>query len=98
MSCLNRLRREVRLSYSADKKGRRLYHGLKHNGQYEVIALVDRRWYKLGEIDDEIQNPSIITEREFDYILIGVADEKAAQSIREYLESQNIPSEKIVRI
>lgn len=84
--------------YGADKKGRRVYHSLKRKKIYNVLALVDKRWSRITAIEKDVQDPAVIFQKEFDFIIIAVADDKAAQSIKEYLESENILSEKIVRI
>jgi hypothetical protein len=82
--------------YGADKKGRRLYHWLKHLGQYKVEGVVDRRFNRLKCIEPDVEEPSSIFRKEFDYILIGVTEEVTASSIREWLESSGIAADKII--
>ena len=84
--------------YGADKNGRRIYNSLKRQGIYNIVAFVDRRWDRIIAIEKDVQDPEVILEKEFDFIVIAVGDDKAAQSIKEYLETENISVEKIVRI
>lgn len=83
--------------YGADKRGRRVWNSLKNEARYQLIGFVDRRWERLSGIERELEAPEIIFERTFDYILIAVESEEAADAIREYLENSGIHGDRIIR-
>ncbi len=84
--------------YGADKRGRRVWHSLKNEARYQLTGFVDRRWARLLEVEGELEAPEIIFEKTFDYIVIAVASEEAADAIREYLETSGILGERIIRV
>lgn len=84
--------------YGADKRGRRVWNSLKNEARYQLTGFVDRRWKRLSGIEKELENPEIIFERTFDYIVIAVASEEAADAIREYLETSGIHGDRIIRV
>ena len=43
-----------------------------------------------------IENPDIVCEMEFDYVIIAIENEITANSVRVYLINQGIPDEKII--
>lgn len=84
--------------YGGDKRGRSLYHYLKRTGECQIVGFVDRRWEKLKTIEENIEDPMIIFDRVFDYVLIGVADKKTVTAIEEYLKAQGIGTERIIAV
>lgn len=84
--------------YGGDKRGRSLYHYLKRTGRCQIVGFVDRRWEKLKTIEENIEDPMIIFDRVFDYVLIGVADQKTVTAIEEYLRAQGIGTERIIAV
>ncbi len=54
---------------------------------------VDRNWEKIGY---PLQSPEILKEKDYDIVLIAVADKRIADSIRGSLIDMGIPEDKIV--
>lgn len=84
--------------YGGDKRGRSLYHYLKRTGGCQIVGFVDKRWEKLKTIEENIEDPMIIFDRVFDYVLISVADKKSVTAIEEYLRAQGIGTERIIAV
>lgn len=84
--------------YGADQKGRRVYHWLEKKGNYQIAGFVDKRWEKLKEIEKDLRKPESIFEKEFDYILISMEPQDAAQQVEKWLKMRGVAAEKIVRV
>lgn len=84
--------------YGADKKGRRVYHWLKNRGNYNIVGFVDKRWRKLKEIEDGLEEPESIFEKKYDFILISMERQNTAQQVEDWLKMRGIPAEKMIRV
>lgn len=62
------------------------------------MGFVDKRWYVYNQIESSVEDPMMIFETDFDYVLIAVGPQDTAQRIYEWLSVQGISMSKIVRI
>lgn len=82
--------------YGAGKVGKEYW---KQNQEYhfcKIVSWVDKKYEKLQDDNDVIQNPEVIRDAYFDYVLIAVDEYYAAKEIACYLKELEVEKEKIV--
>ena len=79
--------------YGAGKVGCAYYRQIQYTKYCEVTAWVDRDYEKLN---GGIENPEIISKREFDVVVIAINDKYIAKEIIEKLYAMGIDEERIV--
>ena len=83
--------------YGAGKVGREFYKQIAASSYCEIIAWVDSNFASLKNAESGIKAPELIKEISFDYIIIAVLSENAAQEIKKLLTySYKISKEKII--
>lgn len=81
--------------YGAGKAGKEFVRLLLQNHYAEVTAWVDQNFR--GELYFyQIENPESILNKEYDYVLIALTDEKTAYEVKEYLQSIGVEDKKIL--
>lgn len=82
--------------YGAGDIGRNYYHYIKEKKEWNLIAWVDAAAEKYKDMECSVRNIDVITQLEYDVILIAVMEEKTAQSIRMNLCARGIPDDRIL--
>lgn len=82
--------------YGAGDIGRNYYHYIKEKKEWNLTAWVDAAAEKYKDMGCSVQDIDVITQLEYDVILIAVMEEKTAQSIRMNLCARGIPDDKIL--
>lgn len=72
--------------YGAGEYGQLIYKYLMRNVECELIAWVDKKQIDKDDITCKIEYPEVITNREFDFILIGVKSKKTSEEIKKELK------------
>lgn len=79
--------------YGAGFVGREIYSFLQLINYVQVVCVVDTNYKKYKSIDTrymKVDNPEIMSEREFDYILITVENEDTYNEIKRYIVNNNL--------
>lgn len=86
--------------YGAGKRGRLLYQQLTAGKQYhaEIVLWVDRNYVKHQEEGLQVHSPEDIAGVDYQQIVIGLADRRMAEEIRENLIDKGIASASILWI
>lgn len=79
--------------YGAGKVGCAYYRQIQYTKYCEVTAWVDRDYEKLN---GGIENPDIILQREFDYVVIAINDKYIAEDIIGKLRAMGIDEKRII--
>lgn len=79
--------------YGAGNVGELFYRQVFSTEYCKIAAWVSQDYQCHG---DRIQNPQVIRELEYDFVVIAVADADVAEEIRETLIRMKIPGEKII--
>ncbi len=82
--------------YAAGKYGNQLYDMIKEHPDKKVVQWVDRNSECVENSKMRIVGIRELGRVEYDSILIGIVDEKAAESIRADLKRQGVPAHKIL--
>jgi len=72
--------------YGAGEYGQLIYQYLMRNVECEVVAWVDKQQIDKEDITCKIEYPEVITNREYDFILIGVKSKKISEEIKKELK------------
>lgn len=81
--------------YGAGRVGSSFYKQITALGQAEIVLWVDRD-ERIVEANDLVNPIEMILETEYDYILLGLKDEKLSIGISESLKKMGVIQEKIV--
>lgn len=81
--------------YGAGKAGKEFVRLFLQSHYAEVTAWVDQNFGR-ELYSYQIENPESIKEKEYDYVLIALTDEKKAYEVKEYLHSIGIEDKKIL--
>lgn len=79
--------------YGAGNVGQDYEKQLNKFHRWKLVAWVDRNFESLNE---NIQNPEIIKEVEFDYIVIAIANDEVSTSVKMWLLEQGVPENKVI--
>ena len=83
--------------YGAGKFGQGLYKKITSLGTSNVIQWVDKDYLRYNEVGlGQVQPPESIGSKEYDQLVIAVADKNLAQDIQRDLLERGIPEEKIL--
>lgn len=81
--------------YGAGKAGKEFVRLLLQNHYAEVTAWVDQNFgWELYSY--QIERPESIQDKEYDYVLIALTDEKTVYEVKEYLHSIGVEEKKIL--
>lgn len=83
--------------YGAGTYGQRLYHYLNRTGFCCVVAWVDRNFAEFQKQELNVEEPSIISSREYEFIVIANTYEKSRKALYQEL-SKKYPEKKIQMI
>lgn len=81
--------------YGAGKAGKEFVRLLLRDHYAKVTAWVDQN-FERELYSYQIENPESIKDKEYDYILIALTDEKKVYEVRDYLHSIGIEDKKIL--
>lgn len=84
--------------YGAGKLGQSIYHYLKDRTVVKIVDWVDRNYSIYQRMHMEVHAPERLEELEectYDYIIIGINNQKAVREIENYLTNISIDREKI---
>lgn len=98
LSIYGDIKREDRIVlYGAGVVGIALYHYIKNMAKGNLVLWVDGNYQKLGE-SLSVVNPKNILDCDFDYVIIGVMQYSAVESIQKDLELLGVQKDKIIWI
>ena len=84
--------------YGCGRRGKTYYRQLKNSVKnIEIVAWVDKNYKNFIDHITEIKNPDDIDELQFDYIIVSVENDKAAEEINELLAKKGVDKSKIIR-
>lgn len=81
--------------YGAGGLGKKLVNNIKTSELFNLIGWYDKNY---ANLDNEVQSPELISEANFDYIIIAISNKKTANKIIEELKGKGIDSNKIIWI
>lgn len=84
--------------YGAGKVGREIRQQIKYTAYCQIVAWVDGNYKTYADSSDNVENPDVINEREYDYILLSICDEKAKSEVEALLEEMGIAKARIVEV
>ena len=73
------------LLYGAGKLGKRYFEQLKNRNDYDVVCWVDKNYQKKQQEGLDVKSLEFINQVDFDYVLLGVMEEKSVKAIKNYL-------------
>lgn len=79
--------------YGGGDVGKDFFMQVMRRSGLTLSCWVDRNWEKIGY---PLQSPEMLKEKDYDIVLIAVADKRVADSIRGSLIDMGIPGDKIV--
>lgn len=83
--------------YGAGIVGKSYINDIRIRKYVKIVGWVDKKYDSLKRYNGvEINPPESILEKKFDFILIGIVDEKIADIIKKELYELGVPKEKIV--
>lgn len=83
------------LLYAAGGFGKVIYNYISNSSDLTLAGWTDKNYSALKKGGLPVDNTSIITERDYDHIVIAILNEKIAVKIKEDLISKGVPEEKI---
>lgn len=81
--------------YGAGCRGRVVFNEIFSSGLYNIQTWVDRNYGMLGF---PVESPEVLKEKEFDYVIVAIEDQKIFDAVKAYLLSIGILEEKILWI
>ena len=81
--------------YGAGKVGQYYAKVLQKTKYCEIVLWVDENYKEIGNY---ISNPNYITNYEFDYVLLALANNSVINEVLVKLQNMQIESEKIIRL
>lgn len=82
--------------YGAGKVGKAFFSQIMLTKWCTLLAWVDRNYQYIRGENFTIESPAVISEMLYDYVLIAIEDENAANGIKDGLIRVGIPKEKII--
>ena len=82
--------------YAAGEKGKAYYRQIMGSGYYKLVAWVDKNYKRYENSNLQILPPEVITEKEFDKVIIAIEDLRIKKEAADYLISLGIAKEKII--
>lgn len=82
--------------YGAGRMGQSFWRCLRYGEYAAAVAWVDSDYEEKRWIQWDVESPEVIKNREYDYIVIAVLDEKIALEIRRNLLAFGVEPEKII--
>ena len=84
--------------YGCGRRGKTYYRQLKHSMKnIEVVAWVDKNYKSFVDTIIDIKSPDDISNYQFDFIIISVENDEAAEEIKEILALKGVDKSKIMR-
>jgi len=84
----NRLKKDARIVlYGAGRVGQAFYKQIQAEGNYRLVSWLDKRYSEYRTQNMPVDAPDMICNVEYDYILVGVLYEDAAEDIKAILVS-----------
>lgn len=80
--------------YGSGKMGKSVYQTIKENNKANIVAWVDMNYQKLGDMG--VESIRTLFEREFDYVVIAIANRHISGNVKVMLERMGIIEDKIV--
>lgn len=91
-----RLRTSRLILYGAGYVGQAYYYHIIHDNEAELVAWVDKAFYKYKDLKEKVCSPDEINNIEFDYIILAVWDEEVALEIKKELMEKGISEDVIL--
>ncbi len=85
-----RLRKSRLVLYGAGYVGQAFYYHIINDNEAELVAWVDKAFYKYKDLKEKVCSPDEINNVEFDYIILAVWEEKVAVEIKKELVKKGI--------
>ena len=82
--------------YAAGNVGKDYYYQLTESGYCKIVAWLDKNYDRYIAEKMPVDDPRILSELKYDYIVVAVNNEKRYQSIHDELTSQGIESKDIL--
>lgn len=82
--------------YGAGNVGSAYYKQVKKSGYCEIIGWVDSNAGEKNIKLDKIMSPQVITDLEFDSIVIAILDEDVAREIQDQIQQLGVCKDKII--
>lgn len=81
--------------YGAGRRGRVAFNKIFSSGLYNIQTWVDRNYSVLGF---PVASPEVLKEKDFDYVIVAIEDQKIFDAVKDYLLCMGIPEKKILWI
>lgn len=91
-----RLKNTRVILYGAGYIGQAYYYHIIRDQETEIVAWVDKAFYKYRELETEVISPDRIYNMEFDYIIVAVQEENLAIEIRKELIEKGVSKDVIL--
>lgn len=91
-----RLKKSRLILYGAGHVGQAYYYHIIHDNEAELVAWVDKAFYKYKYLKEKVCSPDEINNIEFDYIILAVWEEKVAVEIKKELVKKGISKDIIL--
>lgn len=82
--------------YGAGNYGRAVKNALAQNMSVEVVSVADRDYREIGKSHPEVIAPEEILNLGYDYIYIGILNEKVCAAVKEQLVQMGIQGDNIL--
>ena len=83
--------------YGAGYAGRRYVEQILENGYCELVCVVDRQAHELQSASVKLENPAVLGNCIFDYLVIAIQKAETAETIKkDLIEKYAVPAEKIL--
>lgn len=82
--------------YGFGDVGKDWYEAIREDGNIELVMVVDRDHQRFKTNAVKICPVEAIGEAEYDYILIAINEKSAANSVKDFLRKQGVPTKKIL--
>ncbi len=82
--------------YGAGNIGVEMVNAIDSNSEYEIVAWVDKKMKENPRSTHKVEPLKVITEREFDYIVVAILVADTSVAVKTELIQRGIPEDKIV--
>ena len=82
--------------YGAGKVGQSTYEQLTNYDSIEIVRWVDSNYEEVHSPYRHIENPEMVNNSGFDYIVVAVKDKDVAEKIADYLSERNVDRNRIL--
>lgn len=79
--------------YGAGKAGQDMHKQIVQTQYCELVRWVDKKW---SALEGDIDNPELIRETEYDYVVIAISSADIVSVVKAYLKSIGVNEDKIV--